>query len=332
MSQMVLIILIALGAAGLAYVIVNLFFEKREEQRVGEVLGVSSKKSALSARALGAKKEERRRRIEENLREMQQQEKKKARVSLKERIRRAGLQMDQKQYMVIAALAGVATGFVTFIIGLMYFNARTAMLLAGGGIFVGAFGLPLWVLSFLAKKRQEKFLQLLPDAIDIMVRGLRAGLPVNDAIRTIAEELPDPVGPEFMKVVEGQKVGITIDQGLEQLYRRMPLPEVNFLSIVMSIQRETGGNLSEALANLSNVLRERKKIKQKIKAMSQEAKVSAAILAALPILLIGGIAFLNPSFLEPMWSTRIGNIMAVGSAVWMLIGMLVMRKIINFKI
>src|SRR4029453_11464867 len=155
------------------------------------------------------------------------------------------------------------------------------------GAAVGAFGLPRWVLGYLRRRRQQTFLNDFADAVDVMVRGLKAGLPVTDAMKVIAAETSPPVGPEFLEVVEGQRIGITIDQGIERMFDRMPLAEVNFLGIVMNIQAKTGGNLAEALTNLSKVLRDRKKMKAKIKAVSQEAKASAAIIGSLPILIMG---------------------------------------------
>jgi tight adherence protein B len=163
-----------------------------------------------------------------------------------------------------------------------------------------------------------------------MVRGLKAGLPVTDAMKVIAAETGPPVGPEFSEVVEGQRIGIPIDQGIERMFDRMPLAEVNFLGIVMNIQSKTGGNLAEALNNLSKVLRDRKKMKAKIKAVSQEAKASAAIIGSLPIVIMGAMTVLNPEYLNPLFETKSGNIMIAASLLWMGTGVLVMRKMINF--
>ena len=198
--------------------------------------------------------------------------------------------------------------------------------------FVGVLGLPRWFLGFLRNRRQNVFLNDFADAIDVMVRGLKAGLPVSEAMKIIASESGPPVGPEFMEVVEGQRVGISIDQGIERMVDRMPLSEVNFLAIVMTIQSKTGGNLSEALSNLSRVLRDRKKMKQKIRAVSQEAKSSAAIIGSLPFVIMGALTVLNPNYLSPLFNTQMGNMLLVGSATWMMIGVLVMRKMINFEI
>jgi tight adherence protein B len=220
---------------------------------------------------------------------------------------------------------GVILAVVPLIFGIPWYVS----VLAG---IAGTFGLPRWFLGFVRRRRQNVFLNDFADAIDVMVRGLKAGLPVSDAMKVIAAESGPPVGPEFSEVVEGQRVGITIDQGIERMYERMPMSEVNFLGIVMSIQAKTGVNLSEALNNLSKVLRDRKKMKAKIRSVSQEAKSSAAIIGALPFVIMAALMVLNPQYLNPLFHTTAGNIMLVGCGLWMLTGVLVMRKMINFEI
>jgi tight adherence protein B len=197
---------------------------------------------------------------------------------------------------------------------------------------VGFLGLPRWYLGYLRKRRQEKFLSELPDALDIMVRGLKSGLPLSDAVKVIATESSPPIGPEFWEVVEGQRIGITIEQGLERMYERIPVQEVSFLAIVLSIQSKTGGNLTEALSNLSKVLRDRRKMKDKIRSVSQEAKSSAAILGSLPLFVAAVLYFVSPEYLKPLWATYLGNILLGLCATLMLSGILVMRKMINFDI
>ena len=192
--------------------------------------------------------------------------------------------------------------------------------------------MPRWFLLSAAKRRQKIFLEDLADAVDVMVRGLKAGLPLSDAMRVIATESGPPLGPEFMEVVEGQRLGVTIDQGLERTFDRVPLPEVSFLGIVISIQSKSGGNLSEALANLSRVLRERKKLKGKIRAMSQEARSSAAIIGSLPFFMVGALLFMSPGFLDPLLYSSTGHMVLAAAGVWMLVGILVMRSMINFDI
>ena len=146
-----------------------------------------------------------------------------------------------------------------------------------------ASALPLWILSFLKKRREKKFLDDFPDAVDVIVRGIKAGLPLADSLKMIANEAQEPIKSEFKAIIETQTIGMPLGEACAKLYERMPLPEANFFGIVISIQQKAGGNLSEALGNLSRVLRDRKKMKAKIQAMSMEAKASASIIGALPI-------------------------------------------------
>ena len=271
-------------------------------------------------------KDTRRKQLQESLKQIEQEARsRKKKLTIRAMLEQAGLSSSPRSFWALAFFLGFAVFFGCYVFGLPWYAG------AGAGL-VGTFGIPRWILGFLRKRRQQIFLNDFADAIDVMVRGLKAGLPVSDAMKVIAAETPDPVGPEFLEVVEGQRIGITMDQGIERMYDRMPLAEVNFLAIVMAIQTKTGGNLAEALANLSKVLRDRKRMKAKIRAVSQEAKSSAAIIGALPFCIIGALAALNPGYLTPLWNTPIGNIMLVGSAIWMLTGILVMRKMINFDI
>ncbi len=337
LTQLLIILMAALGVGGL---VLGMLFPYVSgggvsSKRIGQVAGAverGRRSGSLIERLGDNRKDARRKQIEESLKKLNEQEKaRKRRLTLAVRLRRAGLSVNEKQFYAYSLFVGIIGALFIFVMT-RDIAMQTRLWLAGGAFLIGLLGLPRWYLGFLTKRRQQKFLNDFPDAIDIMVRGLRSGLPVADAMRVIASEIPAPVGPEFVEVVEGQKVGITIDQGIERMYERMPLPEVNFLSIVITIQRQTGGNLSETLNNLSRVLRDRKKMKQKIKAISQEAKASAAIIGALPFVIMGGMTLLNPSYLNPLWETKIGNLLVVGSAVWMLMGVLIMRKMINFRI
>jgi len=186
-------------------------------------------------------------------------------------------------------------------------------------------------LLFLVSRRQKAFLEEFANAIDVIVRGVKSGLPVNDCLRIIANEAAEPVRTEFRDLVEGQKVGISLDQGLAKIYERMPLAEVNFFQIVLNIQQKSGGNLAEALGNLSKVLRERKKMRAKIQSVSQEAKSSAAIIGALPPGVAGVLYLAAPEYLMPLFVTTTGHMIIVGGLMWMMIGVLVMRKMINFN-
>jgi len=282
---------------------------------------------AAAARRLDGQKDSRRKQIQETLNQIEERQKtvRKRRMSLRMLLMQSGLDIPPRHFWFLSLGVGMVFGVVPLIFGIPWYIGALASI-------VGIFGFPRWFLSFLRRRRQNVFLNDFADAIDVMVRGLKAGLPVSDAMRVIAAESGPPVGPEFLEVIEGQRVGIAIDQGVERMYDRMPLAEVNFLGIVMAIQSKTGGNLSEALNNLSKVLRDRKKMKAKIRAVSQEAKSSAAIIGALPFVIMIALTLLNPDYLSPLFNTSSGNMLLMGCGIWMLSGVLVMRKMINFQV
>jgi tight adherence protein B len=198
-------------------------------------------------------------------------------------------------------------------------------------IFVVGLGLPRWVLGFLTARRKKKFTANFANAIDVIVRSVKSGLPTNEALRIVAREAPDPVGSEFHSLVESLKVGVTMDQGLKRMMESMPTTEVGFFAIVMTIQGKSGGNLSEALGNLAFVLRDRKRLQGKIKAMSSEAKASAMIIGSLPVV-VGGLVYLTtPAYISKLFTERAGNVMIAICVFWMSCGIMVMRKMINFK-
>jgi tight adherence protein B len=166
--------------------------------------------------------------------------------------------------------------------------------------------------------------------VDVIVRGIKAGLPLLDCLKMIALEAPEPAKSEFRAIVETQAIGMPLGDACAKLFERMPVPEANFFGIVISVQQKAGGNLSEALGNLSRVLRDRKKMKAKIQAMSMEAKASASIIGALPIC-VGALVYLtSPDYIELLWTHDLGRFMMAGCAVWMGIGVFVMKQMINF--
>ncbi|MBK8770342.1 MAG: type II secretion system F family protein [Rhizobiales bacterium] len=319
---------VAVAVGGLLIAIVFPMISANNASRRVDAIATGKKdtKSSFRQRFQEDNKDSRRRQIQESLNKQNEDRVKvKKRVSLSTLIQQSGLDITTRVFWIMSLVTGVAFFLVPTILG--------APIYAGAGAaFVGFLGFPRWFLGYLRKRRQNVFLNDFADAIDVMVRGLKAGLPVSEAMKIIASESGPPVGPEFMEVVEGQRVGISIDQGIERMVERMPLAEVNFLAIVMTIQSKTGGNLSEALGNLSRVLRDRKKMKNKVRAVSQEAKSSAAIIGALPFVIMGGLTVLNPTYLNPMFDTSTGNMLLVGSGTWMMMGVLVMRKMINFEI
>jgi len=327
--QVAFMVLAALAVGGLvaAVFLPQLTGQADISKRVDLISDSSkAKKSGLRSRLGEGKEEKRRTQIQDSLDKFEKkQEQKQKKVTLRVMIQRSGLDLSVRAFWLYSAIAGVVAGVAALIFG-------TVPIVAVGAAVAAGLGLPRWFLKILTKRRQESFLHMFADAIDVMVRGLKAGLPVNEAMKVIATEMEAPVGPEFLEVVQGQRVGITLEQGVERMVDRIPLAEVNFLAIVMAIQKSTGGNLAEALDNLSTVLRDRKKMKAKIQAVSQEAKASAAIIGSLPFLIGGGMMVLNPEYLNPLFHTDRGNLMLAISGGWMMIGVLIMSKMINFKI
>lgn len=264
--------------------------------------------------------------VQRQLKQLEEQQKaKKQRISMQMRIDRAGLTVNAQTLVLTGLGIGVLVG------GALAITGYSPYVAAAAAIGIGL-GLPRWMLNFLGKRRIKKFSSEFVIAIDIIVRGIKSGLPVNDCLQIIAKETNSPVKDEFQTIVSGQKVGVTLNQSLRKMYHRIPTSEVNFFSIVIAIQQQTGGNLAEALANLSTVLRDRKKMKGKIQAMSSEAKSSAMIIGSLPFIVGIMISLTTPDYLTPLFESRIGNIMMLVGGMWMSMGVIAMRKMINFKI
>ena len=328
-SQVAFVFMVAVAVGGMALAIFfPLFASAAASKRIQAVTSATKMpaRQTLRSRLMEDPKDTRRKQIQDSLNQLGEREKqRKKRLNLRTLIAQTGIDLSIRTFWVLSLILGLILAAVPFIFALPWYVS------AGSGL-VGFLGLPRWVVKFLRTRRQNVFLHDFADAIDVMVRGLKSGLPVTDAMRIIATESGPPVGPEFNEVVEGQRIGISVDQGIERMVERMPLAEVNFLAIVMAIQSKTGGNLSEALGNLSKVLRDRKKMKAKIKAVSQEAKSSAAIIGSLPFIIMGALTVLNPEYLNPLFYTTVGNILLIVSATWMMTGVLIMRKMINFEI
>lgn len=298
--------------------------KSKVNKRMASVSGGARQKGSSKNSALDAA-QQRRKQVQDTLKELEASQKaKKKRIRLSTRITMAGLVLSVRMFYILSLVCGLGVGFITLVL-----SANPLMAL--GVAFVGTLGLPRWVLGFLTKRRQAQFISEFANAIDVIVRGIKAGLPVHDCMKVIASESPDPVGPEFAELVEGQKLGIPLDQGLERMFEHMPLAEVNFLAIVISIQQKSGGNLAEALSNLSTVLRDRKKMQGKIRSMSQEAKSSAAIIGSLPVIVMAMVYMSTPDYIALLWTDKLGQIMLACSAFWMFCGIMVMRKMINFE-
>jgi tight adherence protein B len=320
MQSMPLFLLVAVAIGGLAWVFLYpiLSGEKKAEKRRETVVRTGSSMPARTARNV---QKPRREQIEATLKQVENRRAKSA--SLSSRITQAGLTWSKQRFFITCGLLGVAA----FLCGFMLDGGPLPALGFG---FAAACGLPLWLLKFLKKRREAKFLSNFPDAVDIIVRGVKAGLPLLESMRIITSDAPEPLKSEFRAIVETQAVGIPLGEACGKLYDHIPVPEANFFAIVVGIQQKAGGNLSEALGNLSRVLRDRKKMKAKIQAMSMEAKASATIIGALPIAVMTLVYITSPQYIELLWTHPTGRIMLAASAAWMSIGVFVMRKMINF--
>jgi tight adherence protein B len=263
--------------------------------------------------------------VSESLRELEERENANRKLTLVDMISQAGLSITPQQFHLFSAGAAVVGGA-----GVLVFTGNT--IAAGLALLIFGLGLPRWVLGFLKKRRIARFVAEFPNAIDIIVRGIKSGLPLGDCLRIIAAEAQEPLKTEFRAIVEAQTMGLGVGEACARLFKRMPIPEANFFVIVIQIQQKAGGNLSEALGNLSRVLRDRKKMRDKVSALSMEAKASAWIIGALPIIVAVMVQLSSPGFIAPLFTTQMGHIMLLASAFWMMCGIVVMKNMINFDI
>lgn len=324
MSSMAFAFLITVAVGGVLYVFIYPMIsgEKRAEQRLKEI-SVDEIQAKRGGRKTADAATSRRQQVEDSLKQLEAKQKNAKNPPIEIRLQQAGLSISKRQFFLFSGAAGLMSFVLMFLSGMGLFLAIPA------GI-AGGFGIPRWVIGYLRKKRENKFILELPNAIDVIVRGVKAGLPIGDCIRIIANETSEPVKGEFRLIAEGQAVGMSLSDSAQRMYERVPLPEANFFGIVLAIQQQAGGNLSEALGNLSRVLRERKKMSAKIKAMSMEAKASAAIIASLPFAVMMLVYLTSPGYIELLWTTPTGRVLMAGSVVWMLMGVMVMKKMINF--
>jgi tight adherence protein B len=312
---------VAVGGAGFALAGRNQ--PATAAKRVKSVAGnrqTDRRKNTVETAAL-----KRRQSTQEALKDLAQSEKqsRRRRLSIKGRLEQAGIEMSLPVFWMISAGAGLVFG----IGGLLIYK------LIGFAVafFIGFLGAPRWFLGIMVGGRQKKFGNQLADAIDVIVRGVKSGLPLNQCLRIIAAESPQPLAGEFQKICDAQAMGVPLEQSLQRMYDRMPLPEVNFFAIVLIIQQKTGGNLSESLGNLSTVLRSRKLMKEKVKALSSEAKASAMIIGALPIFVMGMVYFTRPQYISILFTDPTGNFVLICCVVMMSMGIFIMNKMVNFK-
>jgi tight adherence protein B len=321
-----------LGAAAIASIVFVVLYpylsgEKHTEKRVRDV--TESRAQKVATRTAVDAAANRRKTVADSLKDLEKRQKTKEKLSLRLRLQRAGLQITPKTFWIMSGLCGLTLAVILYV---ALPPSTLRLILALLVAFVGTFGLPRWVLSKIISRRQAKFLAELPNSIDVITRGMKSGLPLGECLQVIARESTQPLAGEFQEVVEQQRVGVSLSEALERLAIRMPLPEVKFLTIVIAIQQQAGGNLSEALGNLAGVLRGRVQLRMKIKALSAEAKAGAIVLGSLPPTVMLMVYGSSPDYMVPLFSTSMGNFLLGFSAVWMLMGILVMRKMINFKV
>ena len=267
----------------------------------------------------------RRRDIQSRLRQLEDAKTKKSfAVKLRETLRQAGLRLTLRNYFLLCTAFSVVAAILYKMTGYHLVGIVPVSITVG-------FGLPRYVLFYLTKRRVNKFTKEFANAVDIIVRGIKSGLPVSECLKIIATESPEPVAGLFLEIVESQNLGLTLEVSLERAQEQIKTPELQFFTIVLIIQGQTGGNLADTLANLSGILRDRKKMADKVKSLSAEAKSSAGIIGSLPFLMTGLLYLVNPEYLTPLFTADLGKIMIAGGLVWMSLGIFIMKQMINFE-
>lgn len=331
-NLLAMVVLAGFSVAALAYAFLyqRIEEENRTSKRMNAVRASDSdRSSARSDKEKVADGNKRRKAVQDNLKDFEARQKNREKLirkpPLKTQILQAGLTWNIKTFYIASAVAGVAATLIAFLIGVPLYAVP------GAGLVFGV-GLPRWVVSHLRKKRIKQFISEFANSIDIIVRAVKSGLPLNDGLRLIATEAKEPVRTEFRRIIEAQQIGLSIPEAVAKMYETMPCAEANFFGIVIQIQTQAGGNLSEALGNLSRVIRDRKKMRAKVDAMSMEAKASAAIIACLPFIVTGLVYLSSPGYILVLFTTTTGNTIIGVSFAWMSIGVMVMKKMINFDL
>jgi tight adherence protein B len=325
-----IVVLAAVSAAAVSYALLfsRIETEKKSATRINRVKSAEVDRNKVkAARDRVQELSKRRKSVQDSLKDLEkrQQEKTKKTLSMKSRLVQAGLSISLGRFYLLSAAFALLLMLVAFLAG-------APLPVTLGVPVVAGLGLPRWIVGFLVSRRQNKFLDEFPNALDVIVRSIKSGLPLNDAIRLIANEGTEPVKSEFRRVVESQQIGLSVPDACARMSNHMPLQEVNFFAIVIAIQSQAGGNLSEAIGNLSKVLRDRKKMKAKVKALSMEAKASAVIIGALPFIVATLVYLTSPQYMMILFTDPRGHLIMGFSAIWMSIGIFVMRNMVNFDI
>jgi tight adherence protein B len=318
-------VFLLLGSVG-GYLVYELRFSPRARVRK-RIATVVNPGAAMASRGSVVGDGSRRKHVQAKLKALEHEERAKSRRrnQLRQMMLESGLQFSMGRYYLICSVVALAAAGGYLAAGFWPWGA--ILVAPPVGFFV-----PRWVLSYLAKRRKQQFTSQFADAVDVIVRGVKSGLPIGECLKIIAQESPEPMAGEFLMITEAQRLGLTIDEAVGRALERMPTPELKFFAIVMNIQQQTGGNLAETLSNLSTVLRDRKKMRDKIKAVSSEARWTAIIIGSLPFLVCGVLALTNPDYVMLLFTDSWGHIFVGFSLVWMTTGALIMKKMVNFEI
>ena len=318
------------GALAYTFLFTSIENERKAGRRLETVKRADTDRATVKAsRDRIAEVAKRRKSVQDSLKDLENKQKTRdvtvKKPPLKVQLRQAGIDITMQRFYLLSVVCGFAIAFPLFVVGV-------PLPVVLGALVVGILGVPRWLVGFKRARRVKAFLQEFPNSLDVIVRAVKSGLPLNDAVRLIASESPDPVKTEFRRVVESQQLGLSLPEAVLRMPETMPCSEASFFGIVIQIQSQAGGNLSEALGNLSRVLRDRKKMKAKVKALSMEAKASAFIIGALPIIVAFLVYLTSPDYIMPLFTTGMGNLILGVSAVWMSIGIFVMRQMMNFEV
>ena len=326
------IALATFSAGALAYglLFTSIENEKNAGKRLETVKRADTDRAVVKAsRDRIAEAAKRRKSVQDSLKDLETRNKSRdvtlKKPPLKVQLRQAGMDVTVERFYLYSVVCGVVVAILVFLAGV-------PLLVVPGALLAGTFGLPRWFVSFRRARRVKAFLLEFPNSLDVIVRAVKSGLPLNDGVRLIASEAPEPVRTEFKRITESQQLGLSLPEAVLRMPETMPCSEASFFGIVIQIQSQAGGNLSEALGNLSKVLRDRKKMKAKIQALSMEAKASAVIIGALPFIVAFLVYLSSPSYIMPLFTHPTGHFILVVSGIWMSMGIFTMKKMMNFDI
>ena len=318
---LVVLAMVAVGAAGFALMPSDGIGGGKAKKRLQAFQG-DMRVNRLENDALRTR-DQRRKSVQQALKTQTDALNAKKRLTIKQLVFQAGLNIKPRSFIRNSIILGVIVFIVLFVVQVPLFFAAIFAVAAG---YLG----PRMWLNRKRKKYQSQFLDELPNAVEAIVRGVKTGLPLNDSMRAVAKDAKEPVKSEFQRVLDQQTFGLSMTEAVQVLLDRVPLPEVNFFVVVITVQQQAGGNLSEALGNLARVLRNRKKMKAKIKAMSSEAKASAGIIGALPFVVATLVSVVSPSYLLPLFVTDMGHIMLAIAFGMLSMGVFVMKRMVTF--